>query len=179
MLQPLLLFLIAFVPCHMSLAGAPFTYRDVHQQISAFDTDPVELLDVITAHINERRIVLSFDERDALIKQLQRLKQRLCWRPGGGLLALPVLATIVTGCYTLSTYMQFRTIQDAPEWAKMIFFCEEQACYDFINSFLHFIVIATATFLVEAEYCDRVGWLFAKERALECKIDKLITLLQQ
>lgn len=174
-----ILLLLFLTSCHVNMFSASFTYSDVHQQIGALGVDPIELLDTITERVNDGCVPLSSDERDAFIKQLQQLKRRLCWRPGAGLLALPMLATVATGYHTLSVYMQLRTIQDAPEWAKRIPFCEQEACYDFINSFLHFIVIATATFLVEAEYRDRVTGLFAKERALERKIDKLITLLQQ
>lgn len=49
----------------------------MHQQISVLDADPVELLDVMASHINEHGHELSRDEREALIEQLQKVKQLL------------------------------------------------------------------------------------------------------
>lgn len=178
MLRYTLLLLLSFVPCHTGLANVPFAYRNVHEQTNMLAIDPIELLDVITEHVNEHRMQLSVDECDALIEQLQQIKQRLCWRPGAGLLGLPVLATIIAGGYAWINYLKLCNIQDAPTWAKILFVSEQEYCYNFVNSLLHFIVIATAAFFIEAEYRGAVNDLFIKERAIERKIDELITLLQ-
>lgn len=166
-----------------SWANIPFRYSDLHQQIGALDTDPVELLNMITAYVSEHRAELAAHERDALVAQLQQIKQRLCWRPGAGLLALPMLATYAAGFYVLLKAVDVWATYDLPKWikedcAKELFDLEQECSYNFVNSLLHFAVIAVATYFIEAEYRWTVNGLFEKERALECKIDELITLLQ-
>jgi hypothetical protein len=182
MLRYVLLFLFALAPCQASLARMPLiTGVYINGCLNTLDANPIELLDNITSYIN---VELSPDEREALVERLQQLKQKLCWRPGAGLLAFPMLATMAAGGYVFLKAVDVWAVHDLPTWLKQTctqeyFDLEKEMSHNFINSLFHFIIIATATFVIEAEYRDTVSGLFAKERALERKIDELITLLQQ
>ncbi len=183
MIRTLLLTSMVFVS-GQSWANIPFLYYDVYQQISALDIDTMELLDVITAHVNQHGGELEAHERDALVAQLQRVKQRLCVRPGAGILVLPILATYAACFYVFLKAVDVWSTYDLPRWAKEdfakeLFDLEQQYSSNFKNSLLYGAAIMVAAYSIEAEYFWKVDGLFEKERALGCKIDELITLLQQ
>lgn len=183
MLRYVLLFLLTLAPCQVSVARMPLiTGFYINGCLNTLDAEPIDLLDNITWRIND--VELSSDERDALIEQLQQLKQKLCWRPGAGLLAFPMLATIAAGGYVFLKAVDVWAVHDLPTWLKQTctqeyFDLEKEMSHNFVNSMFHFVIIAIAALLIETEYRDTVNGLFAKERTIERKIDELIILLQQ
>lgn len=162
--------------CVFSAYAHSSDYQKLEENISALAQNKILQLENLKQAIADKQNNLSSQEREALIEQLESLKKSLCTRPGAGLLTLPLLATTYFGIKSCFSYYHMKNISNN---SFLQFLLGDKVSKEFVFNFSHFIILLTATFLIELEYRESASQLFTKERKLEKEINEIIASLNK
>jgi hypothetical protein len=168
-----MIFLIAVLV--FSLLSNSIQCQTLQEDLASITTNPLEALQDFENKITNQAPLLSLEERELLIRQLETIKKQLCTRLDAGILTLPLIATIVFG---LKAYFDYQYLKPTESIILELIIDRKKAGETFFFDLCAFIIGACTTFLVNVEYRESVKHLFKKEHMLEIKINKIINDLK-
>lgn len=159
----------------VSLLSNSIQCQTLQEDLASITTNPLETLQDFENKITNQVSLLSLEERQSLVQQLEALKKQLCTRPNAGLIILPLMATIAFG---IKAFFDYQYLKPSDSILLELIIDRKKATDTFMFDLFAFTIGLGTTILVNIEYRDNVYALFRKERMIENKINNIIDRLK-